>query len=85
MNCHAVIETYRGHRLGRVIWQGSAESDTGIPDQIAGRDAERVLRAPADGELWTYAEIGDHLETGQLVAEVAQQAVRAPFRECCAG
>jgi xanthine dehydrogenase accessory factor len=79
-NCHAVVETNRGHRLGRVIWNGPPEDDTGVPDRIAGRNAERVLRAPADGILQTHAEIGDHLEAGQLVAEVAGIAVRATFR-----
>jgi xanthine dehydrogenase accessory factor len=48
-NCHAVIETNRGHMLGRVIWNGSAQADTGIPEAVARHQAERVLRAPASG------------------------------------
>src|SRR5512141_2493519 len=44
-NCHAVIETQRGHNLGRVIWAGSSLTDTAKPEG----DARRVLRAPADG------------------------------------
>ena len=44
---HIVVETNRGHDLGRVIWQGSAEADTGLPDRVAGYQGERVLRAPA--------------------------------------
>lgn len=79
-NCHAVIETNRGHMLGRVIWKGSPESDTGIPDSILERRAERVLRSPAEGILQTYVEIGDHLEEGQLIAEVAGKQVLAPFK-----
>jgi xanthine dehydrogenase accessory factor len=78
-NCHAVIETNRGHMLGRVIWQGSPEPDTGTPDVVANQRSQRVLRAPADGLLETHAEICDHLEGGQLVAEVAGQPVVAPF------
>jgi xanthine dehydrogenase accessory factor len=79
-NCHAVIETNRGHRLGRVIWRGAPEDDSGMPERVIDRDTERVLRAPADGELRAIAEIGDHLEAGQLIAEVGGQAVQAPFR-----
>ena len=79
-NCHAVIETMRGHLLGRVIWQGEPQGDTGIPDSVNNRAAERVLRAPADGELKAFAQIGDHLEANQIVAEVSGKPVRAPFK-----
>jgi xanthine dehydrogenase accessory factor len=79
-NCSAVIETNRGHFLGRVIWKGATQADTGLPDPVHDRAAERVLRAPADGELIAHAEIGDHLEAGQPVAEVAGQAILAPFQ-----
>ena len=50
-NCHAVIETQRGHMLGRVIWQGTALNDTGVPDRVNQYDSERVLRSPVDGIL----------------------------------
>jgi xanthine dehydrogenase accessory factor len=79
-NCHAVVETNRGHNLGRVLWQGSAEPDTGIPESMSYRRSERVLRAPADGVLMAHAEIGEHLEPGQLVAEVAGVQILAPFK-----
>jgi xanthine dehydrogenase accessory factor len=78
-NCHAVIETKRGHMLGRVLWQGEAEADTGQPEAVAEHRAERVLRAPVDGILQTHAEICDHLESGQPVAEVNGQTINAPF------
>ena len=78
-NCHTVVETLRGHRLGRVYWQGSALPDTGLPDPVREHSAERVLRAPADGVLEARAEIGEHVEAGQLVAEVAGQVVVTPF------
>lgn len=80
VNCHAVIETNRGHMLGRVLWKGSAEADTGVPEAVGDKQAERVLRAPAEGVLQARAEIGDHLEAGQVVAEIAGIAVKAPFR-----
>ncbi len=78
-NCHAAIETKRGHCLGRVIWQGATEADSGIPDAVVDRKAERVLRSPADGVLQAYAEIGDHVEAGQIVAQVNGMPVPAAF------
>jgi xanthine dehydrogenase accessory factor len=45
-NCHAVVETNRGHHLGRVIWQGATEADTGIPETMLSQDRSRVLRSP---------------------------------------
>ena len=78
-NCHCVVETNRGHNLGRAIWQGSAESDTGIPDSVLERGKERVLRAPVSGIITAHASICDRLEEGQLIAEVSGQLVRAPF------
>lgn len=79
-NCHAVIETQRGHLLGRVLWQGEALTDTGIPDRVNQFDSERVLRSPVDGILETFVEIGDYLQPGQLVARVEAEGVLAPFR-----
>jgi len=78
-NCHAVIETNRGHNLGRVLWQGVPEQDTGIPGSVQGYSSERVLRAPVDGVLQTRIEIGDRLKKGSLVAQVGEEEVLAPF------
>ena len=75
-NCQAAVETRRGHMLGRVYWQGGPDPDTGQPDG----DPTRVLRAPADGQLVARAEIGQHLEAGQPVAEVGGESVAAPFK-----
>jgi xanthine dehydrogenase accessory factor len=79
-NCHVVIETNRGPRLGRAIWQGSASDDTGIPEGISGESERRVLRAPADGHLVAHAEIGMHVEADQLIASVGAHQVIAPFK-----
>lgn len=78
-DCHAVIETNRGHTLGRVIWQGTAQPDTGKPGAVAGHTADRVLRAPADGFVTPHVEIGDRVAQGQPVASVAGEPVNAPF------
>ena len=79
LDCHAVIETMRGHRLGRVIWQGSAQPNTGTPGTVAGKGAERVLRAPTSGIVSWRQEIGDRVVEGQLLGEVGGQAIHAPF------
>ena len=79
-NCHAVIETKRGHNLGRVIWHGAGEVDTGIPEPVYQQGLTRVLRSPADGFLEATVSIGDHLEPDQLIGVVNGQVLRSPFR-----
>jgi xanthine dehydrogenase accessory factor len=79
VNCHAAIETKRGHYLGRVIWNGSPEANTGIPEGMAGRSTERVLRAPADGIFLASVEICEHVTAGQLIGSVEGQPIHAPF------
>ena len=76
-DCHAVIETQRGHNLGRVIKSGSAAPNTGIPGIIAGYGAERVLRAPADGLFMPKKSIGDIVKAGDCVAEVSDEPMLA--------
>ena len=76
-DCHAVVETARGHTLGRVYWRGAALAHTGVPGEIQGISEERVLRAPAAGVWEPRAQIGDLVQAGQPVAWVAGQAVPA--------
>ena len=66
----AVIETQRGHHLGRVLWSGCAAPNTGIPGIIGGFGKERVLYAPAAGKLKNICKITDTVTKGQLIAEV---------------
>ena len=68
---HVVIETKRGHDLGRVIRQGSAIPNTGVPGDIGGYTTERLLRAGAAGVFHPAVTIGDLVEKGQIVAETA--------------
>lgn len=77
LHCHAVVETNRGHYLGRVYWQGQAEPDTGIPGTVDGVAALRVLRAPASGFVRPLKSIGDVVRAGEAVAEVGGQSVVA--------
>lgn len=79
MNCDAAIETNRGHYLGRVIWDGAPEADTGLPGRVQGHIADRVLRAPIAGEVTGLASIGDTVEQGEPIAAVGGVGVRAPF------
>ncbi len=79
LNCHAVIETKRGHALGRVIWDGSAENDTGIPETVGEFQAERVLRAPRDGIVSNGEAIGASIRAGDIVVKVEQEPVTARF------
>lgn len=69
-DCHAVVETMRGHTLGRVIYSGSALPNTNIPGLIGGFAGERVLRAPADGIFVQKLEIGASVRTGDIAGTV---------------
>lgn len=75
VDCHYVIETMRGHDLGRVIESGPAMPDTGVPGVIAGHGIERVLRAPQAGRFSTALALGDRVAAGQVVARVGEAAV----------
>lgn len=74
---HAVIETMRGHNLGRVIYAGEAEENTAVPGEVGGKGLERLLRSPGEGEFEPLCSIGDLVEKGQLVAKVGSGKVVA--------
>lgn len=77
VDCHMVIETNRGHNLGRIITDGEAEPNTGVPGDIAGHTEDRVLRAPSSGVFRALASIGDVVKEGDAVGEVDGHEVRA--------
>lgn len=70
VDCHAVVETMRGHYLGRVIYGGAALPNTNIPGLIGGYAGERVLRAPADGVFLGVRRIGDLVKAGDIAGYV---------------
>jgi len=74
---HMVIETKRGHHLGRIITTGPAEPNTGIPGNIGGYTEERVLRAPVAGVFNACQEIGTIVKRDALLGDVAGSEVRA--------
>ncbi len=72
---HIVIETNRGHHLGRVIERGEATPDTGVPGDISGFTWERVLRAPVEGKFRGIKQIGDQVDRGEAAGEVSGEPV----------
>ncbi|MHB2020191.1 MAG: selenium-dependent molybdenum cofactor biosynthesis protein YqeB [Candidatus Xenobia bacterium] len=72
---HVVIETHRGHNLGRILTHGAASRDTGVPGEVGGESARRVLRAPCDGTFQPCRTLGDVVTAGDVVARVGKQAV----------
>ena len=70
VDCDAVIETNRGPHLGRALWSGHAEADTGTPAPVGGATSDRVLRAPTDGRIVGLRSIGQIVESGDVVARV---------------
>lgn len=76
-DCHAVIESMRGHTLGRAIYEGPALPNTNIPGLIGGFAGERVLRAPADGEFKSVHKIGDLVKSGDIIGYVEGKPMKA--------
>jgi xanthine dehydrogenase accessory factor len=68
---HVVIETNRGHNLGKLIFEGPAERNTGVPGTIGGFNIERVLRAPCAGIFKSQKDIGDQVAKGEQIAQVS--------------
>jgi len=72
-----VIETKRGHNLGRVIYHGQAAPDTGVPGEVGGESKRRLLRAPAEGKIIPLYKIGDLVKVGEVIAKVGGVSVKA--------
>lgn len=69
-DCHLVIETKRGHYLGKVIEEGSAIPNTGVPGNIGGYTKERIIRASSKGKIKPVVKIGDYVKKGEVVAYI---------------
>ncbi len=74
---HAVVETRRGHDLGRVIYNGEALPDDGVPGPVGGYSSERLLKAPDNGIFQADLEIGDLVSCGDAVGRVGTSEIRA--------
>lgn len=75
-DAHAVVETNRGHALGRVLLEGYAEVDTAVPGRVAGHDGARVVRAPAFGEIVALRAIGDLVTAGEPILSAGGAVAR---------
>jgi xanthine dehydrogenase accessory factor len=71
-NCDAVIETMRGHDLGKVIWHGGASPNTGVPGKIGGESAMRVVYSPGVGNIKWSANFGDIVKQNQVLGKLAE-------------
>ncbi|MEG1524134.1 MAG: selenium-dependent molybdenum cofactor biosynthesis protein YqeB [Clostridia bacterium] len=80
VDCHAVVETMRGHTLGRVYYEGSALENTGVPGSIGGFTLERILRAPCDGIFQGTHQIGDSILAGEICGYVDGQPMESAIR-----
>lgn len=76
-DCHAAVETQRGHDLGRVLLDRSPAPNTGVPGDIGGYTTQRLLRAPAGGSFVPLAQIGDQVAAGQAVGQVGDALMYA--------
>lgn len=81
----AVVETQRGHNLGRVLWQGTAAPNTGVPGIIAGYGRERVIHSPAAGVLRNVCKITDTVRRDQVIAVVETPAGDVPVKATLGG
>jgi xanthine dehydrogenase accessory factor len=75
-DCDAIIETMRGHDLGRVIWDGPAEPNTGVPGEIGGESGKRVIHAELAGALSWDRGIGDTVDEGEVLGWIDGRPVR---------
>ncbi len=79
-NCHAVIETMRGHNLGKVIWKGNALPDTGIPGNVGGETKRRVIKSPGNGILKWNVSFGDIVQEGDEIGSLDDNtAITSPL------
>lgn len=77
IDCHCVIETKRGHYLGKAIYKGSAIPNTGVPGEVGGFSKERIIRATTDGKIAPVSKIGDYVKKGDIVAYVNKTPIFA--------
>jgi xanthine dehydrogenase accessory factor len=70
IDCHAVIETQRGHNLGRVYYEGSAAPNTGMPGTVGGEDALRAIRTPVAGVFYGQRKIGERVKAGEVLGRI---------------
>lgn len=81
VDCDAVVETMRGHSLGRIYTEGTALPNTGVPAPVQGFALERLLKAPMAGRFETLASIGEEVQKGQLLARLRSETAEGASAE----
>jgi len=76
-NCDVIIETMRGHSLGRVIWQGSASPNTGVPGKIGGESAKRVVYSPGVGNIKWLVKFGEIVKQNQILGKIGEIDIKS--------
>ncbi len=76
-NCDAVIETMRGHNLGKIIWDGSAQTNTKIPGNIGGKTHERIIKSPENGKVDWFVDFGEIVQNNQLLGKIGNTDILA--------
>ena len=76
-NCDVIIETMRGHNLGRVIWQGSASPNTGVPGKIGGESAKRVVYSPGVGNIKWLVDFGEIVKQNQVLGKLGEIEIKS--------
>jgi xanthine dehydrogenase accessory factor len=76
---HVVVETNNSEGLGKVIFEGEAEKDSGVPIPIMGLTFERVLHAPESGLFIANKDIGEVVTAGEVIARIGQKSIKAPI------
>ncbi len=77
-NCDVIIETMRGHNLGKMIWQGSASPNTGVPGKIGGESAKRVVYSPGGvGNIKWLVDFGDIVKHSQVLGKIGEIEIKS--------
>lgn len=82
---HVVIETMRGHDLGRILTEGEAVANTGIPGNIGGYTKERVIHSPAAGTIRNICKLGDIVQQGDVIALIESDGKQMPVSAALPG
>lgn len=85
VDVHVVIETNRGHNLGRLIYAGPAEPNTGVPGEIGGATRERVLYSPISGIFHARRQIGERIQRGDVLGEITDGSKKEDVRSTLDG
>ena len=76
-NCDIVVETMRGHDLGKVLWSGSAQKNTSVPGMVGGESKKRVIHSKYDGNVKWLSDFGDIVEQNQVIGKIGNFEIKS--------